>query len=143
MYKKRLLAVAAVLATAALPAHAGAEFQGSSSTSIRLRGYVPVICHVNVSADVGVMAADGTVDLGTAREFCNAPHGYQVLVDHPRDLEGAALITDGQRIPLSASGVTVLSDVGHADIRQVSLGADLGRDPSRFRSINIRIEAKI
>lgn len=126
----------------ACSAHADSGLQNTSSTSIRIQAFVPVICHVNL--DIGVTAPDdeGVANLGTAREFCNAPRGYRVLVQHAADLEGAALISNGQRIPLSASGETVISDVQHADIRMVSLAADLGEQPERFRSLSIRIEAR-
>ena len=91
---------------------------------------------------MGVPDEDGIVQLGTAQEFCNAPRGYRVVVQHAPDLEGAALITGGQRIPLSPSGETILTDSAHPDLRTVTLAADLGETPERFRSMGVRIEAK-
>lgn len=126
----------------ACSAHADSGLRNTSSTQIQINAFVPVICHVNL--DIQVSAADdtGVANLGTASEFCNAPRGYRVLIQHPAGLEGAALISDGQRIPLSQSGETVITDVSHADIRKVALAADLGDEPSRFRSLSIRIEAR-
>lgn len=112
------------------------------STTVRLQGYVPVLCRVQLAQSVGTADAEGVVSLGTAQEFCNAPRGYRVLVQHAPDLEGAAVISQGVRIPLSPSGETILTDVTHPDLRSVSLAVDLGDKPEKFRSIGMRIEAK-
>jgi len=108
----------------------------------RISGYVPVLCRVELATSMSVPDEDGIARLGVAREFCNAARGYRVLVNHPAGLEGAAVISEGVRIPLSPTGETVLTDSSHADIRQVELAVDLGDDPDKFRSIGVRIEAR-
>lgn len=142
MFNKKFVVatIAATLTAFSVQADTGAK--GSSSTTVRIQGFVPVLCRVNLSLDVGTVNDDGVAELGTAHEFCNAPRGYRVLVQHPDNLEGAAVIKDGERIPLSPGGETIISDVSHAAIRDVALAADLGADPQRFRSLSIRIEAK-
>lgn len=125
-----------------LSSQADSGFQNSSSTQITIHAFVPVICNVNLDTQISTPDAEGVASLGTAREFCNAPRGYRVLALHAPGLEGAALISDGQRIPLSQNGETVISDIAHADIRSVALAADLGDEPQRFRSLSIRIEAR-
>ncbi len=138
----RLMICAAAFAVAAVPVSADGGVGRSASTTIRLHAVVPVLCRVQLSAQMGVPDEDGIVQLGTAQEFCNAPRGYRVVVQHAPDLEGAALITGGQRIPLSPSGETILTDSAHPDLRTVTLAADLGETPERFRSMGVRIEAK-
>jgi hypothetical protein len=133
---------AAVIAAVSFPAQADSGFGRSASTTIRLRAVVPVLCRVELNAQPGMPDEEGVVQLGVANEFCNAPRGYRVVVQHAQNLEGAALISGGLRIPLSQTGETVLTDSSHPDLRQVSLAADLGDTPERFRTLSVRIEAK-
>lgn len=141
MLKHKLGAGLALLLALGTPALAGGSGIGGASTSIRLQAFVPVICRVQLSASVRPMA-DGMVELGTADEFCNAPQGYRVLLQHAPGLEGAAVISEGLRIPLSPTGETVLTNSSHADIRSVALALDLGETPDRLRSIGVRIEPR-
>lgn len=142
MFNKKLIGATAVALAFSWSAQADSGFQNSSSTQIRISAFVPVICHVNIDTNVSAPDADGMAVLGTAHEFCNAPLGYRVVAQHAAGLEGAALISNGERIPLSPSGETVISDISHANIRNVALAADLGNEPTRFRSLSIRIEAR-
>lgn len=134
---------AAAAALLAISASAEADTgSNTASTIIRIQGYVPVICHVELDAMVSAADEDGVANLGTANEFCNAPRGYRVLVEHPQDLVGAAIISEGVRIPLSPTGETILTNSSRPDLRQVALAVDLGDEPERFRSLGVRIEAK-
>lgn len=139
--QNRIAAAAAILTLAGASAQADTG-SARASTTIRLRAFVPVICHVELPAGPSMPDADGIAHLGMAQEFCNAPQGYRVVVNHPLDLEGAALISDGRRIPLSPTGQTVLTDSYHPDIRRVAVAVDLGDEPARFTSLGLRIEAK-
>jgi len=141
MSMKYLAATVAILAASGLSAQADTGVS-KSSTVFRISGYVPVLCRVELATSMSVPDEDGIARLGVAREFCNAARGYRVLVNHPAGLEGAAVISEGVRIPLSPTGETVLTDSSHADIRQVELAVDLGDDPDKFRSIGVRIEAR-
>jgi hypothetical protein len=140
MSYKSILGAAALMATLGFSAQADAP-GNSSSTTIRLRAVVPIICHVQMSEATGVIE-DGVADLGSAREFCNAPRGYRVIVRHPTDLEGAVIIKDGERIPLSAGGETVLTDSHRPDIRSMRLAVETGDAPERFTFIGVNIEAR-
>lgn len=142
MYINKMLAVAAILAVSAWSAQADSPLRSAASTTVRLQGFVPVLCRVNLSMSLGVVDENGVAQLGTAQEFCNAPRGYRVLVQHPAGLSGAAVISNGERIPLSPTGETVISDVSHAAIRAVALAADLGDEPHKFSTLSIRIEAR-
>ncbi|MBN8551623.1 MAG: hypothetical protein J0L52_01850 [Caulobacterales bacterium] len=133
---------AIVFASMGATAYADTGIKNSASSVIRLQAFVPVICRVRLNTDVGSPDAQGLVALGTAHEFCNAPSGYRVMIQHPQDLQGAAIISDGERIPLSASGETLLTDSPHADLRTVRLSADMGDEPNRFRSLSVRIEPR-
>lgn len=142
MSRAHLLFCGAVIAALSLPAQASTGIGDSVSTVIRLHAVVPVLCRVQLNAEPGQPDEDGVVQLGFADEFCNAPRGYRVVVQHAQDLEGAALISGGVRIPLSPTGETVLTDSFHPDLRRVALAADLGDHPEDFRSLGVRIEAR-
>ena len=99
----------ALLAVSGLPVQAqSGPTQGASA---RFGGRVPLLCRVQLASAVGVPGEDGMIDLGTAQELCNAPRGYRVILRHPTELVGAAVFRNGQRIPLSASGVQNFSEV--------------------------------
>lgn len=137
----RIIAAAAALTLAALPVEASNGMR-EVSTTIRLTAYVPVLCRVQLHTSVGEIDESGVADLGVADEFCNAPQGYRVMLHHPLDLEDAAIIRDGVRIPLSPGGETVLTDSNQPDIKSLRLAIDPGADPARFNRIGVRIEAK-
>lgn len=91
------------------PAYAAdAETSPSSSYSIGITGFVPVICRAQLQADV-VAADRGAVPLGQLDQFCNSPNGYQVFVDASPELANATLIVDGREVTLSATGSTLVS----------------------------------
>lgn len=140
MSMKYLAAAAVILAASGLSVQADTG-SSKSSAVFRIQGYVPVLCRVELATSVGVPDEDGVAQLGVAREFCNASRGYTVYVNHPADLEGAAVISEGVRIPLSPTGETILSESSHANIRLLELAVDVGDDPAKFRHIGVRIEA--
>lgn len=141
MLYKRVAVGVGVLMAATLSAEASSPYS-PSSTTIRIQGVVPVICRVQLSNSTGVIMDDGRADFGMAQEFCNAPRGYRVVVRHPANLEGAAMIKDGVRIPLSQTGETILTDSSRPDIRRVRLVVDAGSEPERFTHIGVNIEAR-
>ena len=116
--------------------------QGVSKT-IRLRAYVPMLCNVQLQQPLaGMPSADGIVNLGTTQEFCNAPRGYRIILQHPAHLSDVAIVSDAQRIPLSDSGETVLVNSDHPDFRLRNLALDLGDDPNQVNRLGLRIEVK-
>ena len=140
MSMKYLAAAVVMLAASGLPVHADTG-SSKSSTVFRVHDYVPVLCRVELDTVMGVPDQDGVAQLGVAREFCNASRGYTVYVTHAANLEGAAIINQGVRIPLSPTGETVLSESNHANIRLVQLAVDVGEDPVKLRHLSVRIEA--
>lgn len=132
-------AAALVAATAGLPASAAA---GSSRPGavFAVEGFVPLLCRVTLSDPAGA-SPDGVTRV-EADAFCNAPRGYRIVLSHAGDLPGAAVMRDGVRVPLSASGETVLTDTDAPGLRRLALALDRGDRPERFTALSIRIEAK-
>jgi hypothetical protein len=117
-----LLAVA--LLSGGIATTASAE---TAAQTIAISGEVPVICRASMETQL-VAPAVGRLRLGTLREFCNNPSGYQVAVDHSPELAGATLLVDGRALELSPSGTTVVSQSDGAAIisREISLSLPEG-----------------
>lgn len=114
---KHLLAsgiVAAAIASPVVGVDPGVAL-GANSTRITISGFVPVICHARVTADL-VAAQPGTASLGELKEFCNSPHGYRVHADYSAGLANAKLIVDGTEVQLPADGTAVISQSDRAAI---------------------------
>ena len=99
-----------LIATAMIggPATAVPDAPGSSSYSIGITGFVPVICRASVDTTV-VRGASARNSLGNLNEFCNSPNGYQVFVEASPELAHATIVVDGNRVPLAANGPTLIS----------------------------------
>lgn len=98
---------------------------GAASYTINITGYVPVVCRVT-AANTQVQSGQ-TVDLGNLTEFCNNPTGYQVWVDYTPGITGETMYVDGNAIPLSSSGSTMIdsSSTAASLVRSLSIsGAD-------------------
>lgn len=90
---------------------------------VRLELSVPVMCKLTyrpaVSTDGG-----GRVELGELREYCNAPQGYQVILNYtPGALKGAVLLAGEERIVLDGSGQAVLATMHGPRNRSRTLAA--------------------
>jgi hypothetical protein len=65
------------------------------------------------------VALGNVVALGTFREYCNAPGGYQLVVNYtPGSLQGARIIAGNDEIVLDGSGRAVLSRATGPKIRE-------------------------
>lgn len=82
----------------------------AASYGFSLFATVAVHCTVNHQPDgFGAIQGDA-VSLGTFREFCNAPSGYELVVTYaPGTLVGTRLIAGNDEILLNGSGHAVLS----------------------------------
>ncbi|MCC7267273.1 MAG: hypothetical protein IT546_08020 [Caulobacteraceae bacterium] len=138
----RTILAAAVLAIATGASSQAFAADGSASTTISVRAQVPVICRVELSSHHVRPNRHGIVDLGSAHEFCNAPRGYRVLMQHPANLRHAALWVGGERIPLSPGGETMLTDSDQPNARSVRVKLDLGHSSVHCPALGVRIEAK-
>lgn len=134
---KRTLVFTATLATLLAGTAFAADTGNQGAFSLDLEGVVPVICKVSVNA-TQAPANTGHVDLGTLSEFCNNPGGYQVWVDYSPQLAAATLLVDGQSVPLSASGSTLISTSSTAAVAAHDLALDLPEGGAQG-SISVRV----
>lgn len=111
---------------------------GSNSTRILISGYVPVICHTRVTADIAA-TQPGVTSLGELREFCNSPRGYRVHADYSASLANSRLIVDGTETPLPADRTIVVSQSDRAaiDSHELAIALPEGVDGG---SLSFRIE---
>ena len=111
----------------------------SAEQTIFLKAFVPVYFE-NKQTPTNVQVANGVVPLGQSTELCNAPRGYRSILQHPSGLTDAAVLIDAKRVPLSATGETVLVDSDHPDLHVRQLALDPGNEASQFNNLGIRIE---
>lgn len=124
--------------TGALSAEPGRE----AHYAIQVMGWVPLICRATLSQDQ-VADDEGIVDLGDLQEFCNDAGGYQVWIDSAPGVTGM-LYVDGQEVPLSADGATLVSSSTTAAKRTKHLVLDIGANESAENispSLSIRVVA--
>ncbi|KRA81193.1 hypothetical protein [Altererythrobacter sp. Root672] len=97
----------------------------NSSFSFNLRATVPIYCSVqHQAAGFGVGGEGSGISLGTFREYCNAPGGYQLMVRYtPGTLRGARIIAGSDTVVLDGSGQAVLSRSTGPRIRERSISA--------------------
>jgi hypothetical protein len=136
---RAVFAAAAICATPTMAFGEQSMARGSEET-IFLRAFVPLYCEVDL-APTAARPVNGVVELGQSTEVCNAPRGYRIILEHPAGLTNAAVIIDSTRIPLSASGETVLVDSDHANLQVRQLALDLGNQPNEISHLGIRIDA--
>ena len=128
MFKLLLFAVAA-----AVPLQAVAAEIGAGGVRIGLQGSVPVMCRATIEAAAD--SAPGTIG-GWLVEFCNSPAGHSVYLDHSPDLAGATAKIDGVAVPLSASGVTLLTQSSVPSRTRKALEIEL---PTAAAALTVRV----
>ena len=89
---------------------------------INIMGRVATVCRVSLAGGSPQVAENGERDLGRLTELCNNVDGYRLVLLHPSGLEDAAVMVDGQRIPISPDSTrTIIVDSNHADYRDRNL----------------------
>lgn len=138
---KHLAMLAAAVAVLSAPALAVSpqSAEGNSQYSIGISGTVPVICHARLDANM-VTLAFGEVRVGSLREFCNNPNGYEVYADFSPTLAKAKLRVDGKTVNLSASGTVRISKSNTAAIENREITLDLPKGIENG-SVSFRIVA--
>lgn len=113
------------MASIALALAPSAAFAASFTYNLRLT--VAVNCTVKHQG-VGYGALNGdALSLGTFREYCNAPQGYELVVNYaPGSLRGARIYADGDEIVLDGSGRAVLSRATGPKIRERAISMTPG-----------------
>jgi hypothetical protein len=140
MRSKLAFAAACGCAFAAVPATALAPaVQTTSSYTIGIRGFVPVICRAALDATTAGTQA-GVQQLGSLNEFCNSPNGYRVQAHYSANLASATLLIDGAPVTLQDGGSVVVSSSDHAAIATHAVALDLAQ-PVDGGTISFQIEA--
>lgn len=117
MLMKSLYPIAVLAALAPLTAASAESF------GFNLVYRVPVVCKVDYRADGGGMAG-GAIALGALHEFCNAPNGYDLVVNYTAgSMRGAMLIAGDSRVMLDGSGQATINRSPGPRIRDVQLAA--------------------
>lgn len=130
MIQKFSLGVAS-FALAAAPTTATAATLG-----FNLSLTVPVHCTVQHQATGFGAISGNAVSLGSFREYCNAPTGYDLVINYaPGSLEGTRIIAGNDEIVLNGSGQAVLSRATGPRVRERPIAAvpgEQGFDTDRF-----------
>ncbi len=108
----------------------------AASFGFNLNLTVPMHCTVQHQPTGFGAISGGAVSLGTFREYCNAPTGYNLVLNYaPGSLEGARIIAGNDEIVLNGSGRAVLSSATGPRIQERPLAAvpgENGFDTDRF-----------
>lgn len=108
----------------------------AASVGYELRLSVPLHCTVQHQGIGHSASATGAVPLGTFREYCNSPRGYDLIVTYkPGALKGVRIIAGQEQITLDGSGRSVLSHVPGPRVRERMIAAIPGQngfDTDRF-----------
>lgn len=123
MIRKFSLGMAAVVLAVGPTAAMAATF------GFNLSLMVPVHCTVQ-HQPTGFGAISGNaVSLGTFREYCNAPTGYDLVINYaPGSMEGARVIAGNDEIVLNGSGRAILSRSTGPRIRERMIAAVPGEN---------------
>ncbi len=133
----RYLVSALALLTAVVAPSVSLAGDGDASTSIRIMGFVPVICRAELQGSM--FPTDGQeVNLGQGSEFCNAPGGYRVVVDYEGAGDLGSLIIDGREVELDGSGRAILVSAQGPAINSRQLNYVPGEDS--ITALRIHIE---
>lgn len=116
----RKIALGLILACAATPAAQAEE------VSVTILAHARTVCTADLSASAPARLEAGQTMLGSIRELCNDVEGYRIVLTHPRGLVGAAVMLDGQRVPIATdASETVIVDAPHDGQRQRQFGLEL------------------
>jgi len=101
----------------------------AASYGFNLRATVAVQCSVSHRATgFGAVSGDA-VSLGSFREYCNAPQGYDLVVNYtPGTLQGTRLIAGNDQVVLNGSGQAVLSRTQGPRVRERTIAAIPGEN---------------
>ena len=126
-----------ILAPMVLMALAPTAASASSTATVTLRGFVPVICRANFQSAPSE-GANGVEELGRIDEFCNSGGGYRVIVDYDPGTDLGTLVVDGRQVGLDGSGTAVIAQSSGPAVTSRSLGYIPGGQP--ISHLHIRLE---
>lgn len=114
------IAILFLTALALTSSRAGSQDTGAIHGSVRLHGWVPVVCRADVPDLHAEPDADRSVRfVGTLEELCNGA-GYRVWLEHFGAVQGVATV-DNVPIALDPSGRTLISRSAQPEQRRRAL----------------------
>jgi hypothetical protein len=129
------------LATAAAACTLSATPLGAESRSFLIRARVPVVCQVQFRPTGATPIANTVVPLGEISEFCNAPGGYELVVNYtPGTMHGAVIVAGEDQVVLNGSGQAVLTRSPRPRNRARLLSAMPGRQGFDTDRLDLRLQ---
>ncbi len=113
----------------------------ADGVSIGINATARTICRVEVGAAATPTFEAGETALGRMTELCNNVEGYRLILIHPAGLVDAFAVVDGQRVPLSSAGQTVIVDSDQPAARARDIGIVLSTRQDGL-TLGLRAEAK-
>lgn len=136
MMIKNIFWGAACLAALLAPVTSSAN----DSKGFQLRLSVPVQCSVNFNQNSAASSNGDIISLGSFREYCNAPSGYQLIVNYtPGTLRGARLFAGSDEITLDGSGQAVLTRSSQPRKRERIISVIPGEDGFNTNQLELNI----
>jgi len=133
----RTLACTLLAATIALTPLGTAQ---AESWGINLVARIPVICTIKYSGAPAV-GSGSAVSLGSLHEFCNAPGGYELVVNYaPGSMRGARIMAGENQIVLDGSGQTVVGRQPGPRVREIALSAVPGENGFDTDRLEFRLD---
>ncbi|HZZ86865.1 MAG TPA: hypothetical protein VFE13_00895 [Caulobacteraceae bacterium] len=122
----------------ALAMLAPAAVSASSTATLTIRGYVPLICRANFES-APAAGPHGVEQLGRIHEFCNSATGYRVIADYDGGRDTGYLLVDGRRVDLDGGGSVVIAESRGPAATTRSLGYVPGGRP--IGHLHIRVQS--
>ena len=106
----------------------------------RLTSVVHTVCRIGFGSEAA--ASGNHIDFGAVEQVCNNRAGFRVTMTHPANLQGAAFLIGGRRVPLSAGNETVIIDENRPTFLVQNAALDLGEAQPMPGSLAFRVEPK-
>lgn len=134
--KAKLAALTAACGIALTAGGANAE----QSMGYNLQAIVPVACSLRFKSSPSVFS-DGSARLGMLREYCNAPNGYQVVVNYSAgSLRGAVVSVGSESVVLDGSGQAIVPGAFGPKIQTRDLAITPGANGFDASSLNLAVQ---
>lgn len=138
--KNRLVVALPLIALMSASGPAGASSEASAGYLVRVS--VPVICQLHHEPGL-VAGAGGSYGLGELQEYCNAPGGYQVMVNYtPGSMRGAVVGVGDEHVTLDGSGTALVSRAPGPRIRERAIAVTPGANGFDTDRLNFDIVAQ-
>ncbi|WP_428678330.1 hypothetical protein [Sphingopyxis sp.] len=115
---------------------------GANAESIgyNLQAIVPVACSLRFESSPSIFA-DGSARLGMLREYCNAPNGYQIVLNYSTgSLRGAVVNVGAASVVLDGSGQAIVPGAFGPKIQTRDLAITPGANGFDADSFNLAVQ---